>query len=62
MRKLALILGLAVFISLSCSQKTRHDVEEAMPVKTYQRLKTQTDTIQAKAQQHSNILDSIAGQ
>jgi hypothetical protein len=61
MNKLILILGLAAFLSLSCSQKTEHAAEEAIPVKTYQTLKTRTDSIRAGAQQHSNTLDSIAG-
>jgi len=62
MRKLILLSGLTVFFSLSCSQKTERAVEEAMPVKTYRTLKTRTDSIQSQAQQHSNTLDSIAGQ
>jgi|GEM_PF-3536012 hypothetical protein len=62
MKNLAVSLMLVTCFLLSCSQKTRHEVEEASPVKTYQTLKTKTDTIQSKAQQHSNTLDSIAGQ
>ena len=61
MRKLILLLVLAVFASLSCSQKTEHAQEDIGPVKTYKTLKDRTDTIQTKAQQHSNTLDSIAG-
>jgi hypothetical protein len=62
MHKLTLILGLAALMSLSCSQKTEHAQEDYGPVKTYKTLKDRTDTIQTKAQQHSNTLDSIAGQ
>lgn len=62
MRKPILLLGLAVFVSLSCSQKTEHTREDPGPVGTYKTLKERTDTIQTKAQQHSNTLDSIAGQ
>ena len=53
---------LAISLSLSCSQKTEHTQEDIGPVKTYKTLKDRTDTIQTKAQQHSNTLDSIAGQ
>jgi hypothetical protein len=53
---------LAVLLSLSCSQKTEHTQEDFGPVKTYKTLKDRTDSIQTKARQHSNTLDSIAGQ
>jgi hypothetical protein len=56
------VLCLALLLGLSCSQKTEHAMEEAMPVKTYRTLKTRTDSLQSKAQQRTNTLDSIAGQ
>jgi len=63
MKRLIPLLGLAVLVGLSCSKKkTEHAIEEAYPVKTYQRLKTQTDSIQSKAVQHSKDLDSVSGQ
>jgi hypothetical protein len=62
MMKLAIIMLLTVSFTLSCSQNTRHQAEEASPVKTYLTLKTKTDSIQSKAQHRSSSLDSIAGQ
>ncbi|MBI4726621.1 hypothetical protein HY768_05280 [candidate division TA06 bacterium] len=62
MNRFITALCLALLLSLSCSQKTEHAQEDFGPVKTYKTLKTRTDSIQTKAQQHSNTLDSIAGQ
>ncbi len=60
MKPFVFVFVLAVALSLSCSQKTEHTQEDIGPVKTYKTLKERTDTIQTKAQQHSNTLDSIA--
>ena len=62
MKLFLFVFVLAISLSLSCSQKTEHTREDLGPVGTYKTLKERTDTIQTKAQQHSNTLDSIAGQ
>ncbi len=62
MKPVVFAFVLAVSLSLSCSQQTEHAREDIGPVKTYKTLKERTDTIQTKARQHSNTLDSIAGQ